>query len=218
MALLAPMLLVGGFVLTTGISVFENLPSYMKPVNASQSSTLFATDDAGKPVKVATFYHENRISVDYEDISPYFVDAVVSTEDPRFWQHAGVDIISFTRASFTNVASAGQGPGGSTITMQYVKNSLIAAATIAGDEDAIADAQARSIDRKLREMRLAIALEQQSNKKEIRRLFESVILRRSATRRRGSGKLLLRHYRQRPENSSGGHACRNAQGSERLPS
>ena len=55
MALLAPMLLVGGFVLTTGISVFENLPSYMKPVNASQASTLFATDDAGKPVKVATF-------------------------------------------------------------------------------------------------------------------------------------------------------------------
>ncbi len=167
MALLAPMLLVGGFALTTGISVFENLPSYMKPVNASQSSTLFATDDTGKPVKVATFYHENRISVDYEDISEYFVNGVVATEDPRFWQHSGVDIISFIRASASNVASAGQGPGGSTITMQYVKNSLIAAATIAGDEDAIADAQARSIDRKLREMRLAIALEQQSNKKEI---------------------------------------------------
>ncbi len=67
-ALLAPALIVGGFAVTTGISVFENLPDWIKPVNASQSSTLYATDDAGKPVKVASFYHENRISVNYEDI------------------------------------------------------------------------------------------------------------------------------------------------------
>ncbi|MEY4391030.1 MAG: hypothetical protein RLZZ400_773, partial [Actinomycetota bacterium] len=54
-----------------------------------------------------------------------------------------------------------------TVTMQYVKNSLIEQATIAGDEKAIAEAQSRGIDRKLREMRLAIALEQKYNKRDI---------------------------------------------------
>ena len=167
MALLAPMLLVGSYGVATGISIFENLPDYFNPVNASQSSTLYATDDQGKPVKVATFFHENRISIGYDDISPNFVNAVVATEDPRFWQHSGVDIISLIRASFTNVATAGNGPGGSTVTMQYVKNSLIEQATIAGDEEAIAEAQSRGIDRKLREMRLAIALEQKYSKRDI---------------------------------------------------
>lgn len=166
-ALLAPALIVGGFAVTTGISVFENLPDWIKPVNASQSSTLYATDDAGKPVKVASFYHENRISVNYEDISPNFVNAVVSTEDPRFWQHSGVDIISLIRASLTNAATLGNGPGGSTITMQFVKNNLIEAATIAGDQAAIDAARAPGVDRKLREIRLAIALEQRYGKKEI---------------------------------------------------
>jgi membrane peptidoglycan carboxypeptidase len=92
---------------------------------------------------------------------------VVSTEDPRFWQHGGVDVISLVRASLTNVASGGNGPGGSTVTMQYVKNSLIEQATIAGDQAAIAAAQSRGLDRKLREMRLAIALEQKYSKKDI---------------------------------------------------
>jgi len=167
MALLAPALLVSSFAVTTGISIFENLPDYFNPVNASQSSTLYATDETGKEVKVASFYHENRISISYDEISPNFVNAVVATEDPRFREHAGVDIISLLRASFSNVASGGNGPGGSTVTMQYVKNSLIEQATIAGDEAAIEDARSRSPERKLREMRLAIALEQKYSKNDI---------------------------------------------------
>ena len=51
--------------------------------------------------------------------------------------------------------------------MQYVKNSLVEAAQLSGNEDAIAEATARSVDRKLREMRLAVALEQVATKQEI---------------------------------------------------
>jgi membrane peptidoglycan carboxypeptidase len=167
MALLAPALLIGGFAVTTGISVFESLPDWIKPVNASQSSTLYATNDAGKPVKVATFYHENRISVDYTDISSNFVNAVVATEDPRFWSHAGVDILSLIRASLASAASLGNGPGGSTITMQFVKNNLIEAAVLAGDQEAADKARYPSFDRKLKEIRLAISLEQRYSKQEI---------------------------------------------------
>ncbi|MEN9752419.1 MAG: hypothetical protein RL670_110 [Actinomycetota bacterium] len=165
-AIAAPSLVVGGFFFSTGISVFENLPDYIKPVNGSDASTIYAKQN-GKDVKIATFYDENRISVPFEQISPNVVNAVVSTEDPRFWEHGGVDVISLLRATLTNVLQGGGGPGGSTITMQYVKNSLVEAAVLSGNKQAIADATAVTIDRKLREMRLAIALEKVQSKKDI---------------------------------------------------
>jgi membrane carboxypeptidase/penicillin-binding protein len=49
---------------------------------------------------------------------------VIATEDPRFYQHGGVDIISLIRATLTNLATFGEGPGASTVTMQYVRQSL----------------------------------------------------------------------------------------------
>jgi membrane peptidoglycan carboxypeptidase len=163
---MAPTVIIGGFAASAGISVFENLPDYIKPVNASQASTLYATQD-GKPVEFAKFYHQNRISVSYDQMSPNIRNAVVSTEDPRFYQHAGVDIVSFLRATFGNVVSAGGGAGGSTITMQYVKNSLVEAAQLSGNQQAIDEATARTLDRKLREMRMAVALERVASKQEI---------------------------------------------------
>ncbi len=166
MVVLAPILLVGGFAASAGISVFENLPDYIKPVNASQASTIYGIKD-GQPVEVAKFYNENRISIDYNDMSANIRNAVVATEDPRFFEHGGVDIISLIRATLTNAAMGGGGPGGSTITMQYVKNSLVEAANLSGDKNAIAEATAVSIDRKLREIRLAIALEGVATKQEI---------------------------------------------------
>jgi membrane peptidoglycan carboxypeptidase len=166
MVVLAPILLVGGFAATAGISIFENLPDYIKPVNASQASTIYGIKN-GQPVEIAKFYNENRISIDYNDMSPNIRNAVVATEDPRFFEHGGVDLISLIRATLTNAAMGGGGPGGSTITMQYVKNSLVEAANLSGDKQAIADATAVSIDRKLREIRLAIALEGVATKQEI---------------------------------------------------
>ena len=166
LALMAPLGIVGGFAATTGISVFDGLPDYIKPVNASQASTIYGTQD-GKPVEIARFYHENRISVPFADMSPNIINAVVSTEDPRFYEHGGIDVISLIRATLTNAAMGGGGPGGSTITMQYVKNSLVAAAQLTNNQKAIDEATAVSLDRKLREMRLAIAVEQVSSKNDI---------------------------------------------------
>ncbi|CAB4629346.1 unannotated protein [freshwater metagenome] len=166
MALVAPVAAVGGYAASAGVSIFEGLPDYIKPVNASQASNLYATKD-GEPVVVATFYHENRISVDYDQMSPNIRNAVVATEDPRFFIHGGVDFISLARATVGVAASGLSGPGASTITMQYVKNSLVEAANLSGDEEAIAAATVNTIDRKLKEIRLAIALEAVATKKEI---------------------------------------------------
>lgn len=165
-ALIAPVAAIGSFATTAGFSIFDGLPDYIKPVNASQSSNLYGTKD-GEPVLLASFYHENRISIDYDEMSPNIRNAVVATEDPRFFQHGGVDIISLTRATVGAAATGLTGPGASTITMQYVKNSLVESANLSGDEEAIAAAIETTIERKLREMRLAIALEQVATKKEI---------------------------------------------------
>jgi membrane peptidoglycan carboxypeptidase len=167
LVVLAPGFIVGGVATGLGVSIFENLPDYIKPVNASQASTLWAVGPDGRPVEIARFYEQNRISISYDKISPYFVNAAIGTEDPRFREHNGFDPISFLRASATNVATGGNGPGGSTITMQYVKNSLIEAAIISGDEAAVDAARSRGVDRKLREIRLAIALEQETSKNDI---------------------------------------------------
>ena len=166
MALVAPVAAVGSYATSAGMSIFDGLPDYIKPVNASQASTLYGTSK-GEPVVVATFYHENRISIDYDDMSPNIRNAVVATEDPRFFLHGGVDVLSLARATIGVAATGLSGPGASTITMQYVKNSLVEAANLSGDEEAIAAATAVTVDRKLREIRLALALETVSTKKEI---------------------------------------------------
>lgn len=162
---ISPLALIGGLLAGAGISAFDNLPTYIKPVNTSQASTIYANQN-GNPVAVASFFEENRISVPYEEMSPNILNAVISTEDPRFYQHNGVDVISFLRASIGQVLRTGNS-GGSTITMQYVKNTLVEAASLAGDKAAAAAATANTPDRKIKEMRLAIALEQTTSKKEI---------------------------------------------------
>lgn len=165
-AIAAPAVAVGGVLTTTGISMFEGLPAYIRPVNTSEASTIYAQRD-GRPVELASFYHENRVEVPYEEISPNIIDAVLATEDPRFYEHAGVDMVSLVRATLTNLATFGEGPGASTITMQYVKNSLVEAANQSGDKDAIRAATEVTVERKLREIRLAIALEKEVSKKQI---------------------------------------------------
>jgi membrane peptidoglycan carboxypeptidase len=166
LVMVAPVAAVGGFATSAGFSIFDGLPDYIKPVNASQSSTIYGNLN-GQPIALATFFHENRISVDYDAMSPNIRNAAVATEDPRFFQHGGIDVLSLARAAAASATSGLGGPGASTITMQYVKNSLVESANLSGDKEAIAAATAVSIDRKLREMRLAIALEEVATKQEI---------------------------------------------------
>jgi penicillin-binding protein 1A len=69
---------------------------------------------------IGEFYHENRSPVEYKQISPSLINALVATEDVRFYKHGGVDYYSF----FTSILSTAKGDkrGGSTITQQLAKN------------------------------------------------------------------------------------------------
>ena len=166
LALLAPIAAVASYATTTGFVAFNSLAEYIKPVNAAQASTIYGNLN-GEPVELATFYHENRVSIDYDQMSKNMINAVVATEDPRFFKHVGVDILSLIRATLGAASSGLSGPGGSTITMQYIKNSLIEAANIAGDQEALEAATVTTIDRKVREIRFAMALETVSSKEDI---------------------------------------------------
>jgi len=65
---------------------------------------------------------ENRRPVTLDQVPQHLIDAIVVTEDVRFWQHPGVDPIGILRALFRNVRAKGVAEGGSTLTQQLVKN------------------------------------------------------------------------------------------------
>ncbi|MGZ9721104.1 transglycosylase domain-containing protein [Rhizobium miluonense] len=99
--------------------------------------------------------HENSVPVD--QLPDYFVKAVLATEDRRFFDHFGIDVIGLFRAVTVNAQAGGVVQGGSTLTQQLAKNIFLS--------------NERSIDRKIKEAFLAIWLEANLSKKEILSLY-----------------------------------------------
>ncbi|MGD8195444.1 transglycosylase domain-containing protein [Herbiconiux sp. P18] len=166
-----PAVAVTGVYASRTADVLDTLPDYIRPSTLAQNSEIYATNADGSTTLLATVFDQNRQEVGWDDISQYVKDAVVSTEDPRFYEHAGVDIASTLRAAVGNFTSGGVESGASTITMQYVRNILVQQAesldTKAERDAAYQAATTESVDRKLTEMRLAIALEKQYSKNDI---------------------------------------------------
>lgn len=151
------------------INIFENLPGHINPGKVSLPSAIWAKRGEEK-ILLARFYAQNRKTVGWDEISQYAKDAAVSEEDPRFYSHGGVDVLSAARAAVQNVLGT-SGSGASTITMQYVRNLLVQEAELIQDEEERKAAYKRATEvdfgRKLKEMRLAIAIEKNYTKNEI---------------------------------------------------
>ena len=96
--------------------VFGKMPSIEELQNptASLASQVYADDGT----IMGKYYLEDRLNVNYKDISPYIVKALVSTEDKRFYEHSGID----GHRVFTAMLALGTHGGASTITMQTAKN------------------------------------------------------------------------------------------------
>ena len=152
---------IGGIGLATRNSAqaFSNLPSDLTQVPLPEQNTI--VDSNGEVL--AVLFAQNRIEVPLDEISPIMQQAIIAIEDQRFLNHAGIDFRGTLRASISTGAG-GQVQGGSTITQQYVKQILLTAAKTKEEQEA---ATAVSINRKLREARYAIALENQLSKREI---------------------------------------------------
>jgi penicillin-binding protein 1A len=109
-------------------------------------------DDQG--TLIATFHaDQNRVPVTFAEVPKSVVAAVVDTEDAKFWVHHGVNIWAVARALFSNGKGGGVLQGGSTITQQLVKN------TVLTDQ--------RTLTRKLKEAVLAVRLENELTKQQI---------------------------------------------------
>jgi membrane peptidoglycan carboxypeptidase len=174
---LTPVLAVSGVTASSTIGTFTNLPAYLAIEPLAQRSNIYATRSDGTPVLLATLYDQNRVEVGWDDIGQNVKDAAISGEDPRFYDHGGVDLQGTVRGALTTVLR-GSVQGGSSITQQYVKNVLVQQcenlptdAEIAGCYD---DATETTVVRKLREMRLAIGVEKKYAKNDILRQYLNI--------------------------------------------
>jgi len=163
-----PLALAGGGAAKAGTDTWENLPTELSTPKPAQATYVYASD--GKTL-ITTFYDENRREVGLAQISKVMQQAVVAAEDTRFYQHHGVDARGVFRAFVSNSRGGAQ-QGASTLTMQYVRNVLKNDASLTPQQhlDALSDTPAR----KLREMKLAMALEKRMSKGEILRQYLNI--------------------------------------------
>lgn len=94
---------------------FEPLPKVDDLVNPKSNLATEVYTADGKVL--GKYFYQNRVNVDYDAISPYMVDALVSTEDERYYNHSGIDLEGLARAIFY----LGKKGGASTITQQLAK-------------------------------------------------------------------------------------------------
>lgn len=133
-----------------------SLPEVMAQV--SRNPSVIVSSDNKVLYSVSSEY---RQPVKFAEIPQIVVDATLAAEDKRFYTHPGVDYIALTRSAVTNVRSGRTSQGGSTITMQVVKQ--------------IYTSSERSMGRKLDDVALAITLERQLNKNQILELYLNLI-------------------------------------------
>lgn len=171
--LVFPLAATGGAAATAGSDVLEEIPTELSEEPLSTPTRVYASD--GETL-IATFYEENRQPVDYDEISQYMKDAIVAIEDERFYEHGGVDARGTARALVHNLTSSTQ-QGASTLTMQYVNNVLNNAAVVRGEGRVLfSGINDKTYADKLREMKLAVAVEQEMTKDEILEGYLNIVL------------------------------------------
>ncbi|MDF1603580.1 transglycosylase domain-containing protein [Nocardioides sp. YIM 152315] len=138
-------------------TAMDNLPAELETDPLPQRTRLLDSDGD----TIATFYDENRVNVSLDQISRTMVEAIVAIEDSRFYEHGALDLKGTVRALITNQANDGVVQGGSSITQQMVKMTLLTQARTKAERAAATD---DTYARKLRELRYAIAFEQHHTK------------------------------------------------------
>ena len=146
-------------VILANFGVFGDMPSLQELENpsASLASEVIASDGT----ILGKYYLQDRSNVAYKDISKNVVNALVATEDERFYDHSGIDGKSLLRA----IVLLGREGGGSTITQQLAKNLFI---NVSGNK-------AIRVIQKLKEWIIAIKLERNFTKEEIIALYLNTV-------------------------------------------
>ena len=161
-SLVVPAVAAAGMGVSSSIGFFESLPTELTVQPPSQATRVLTSDGQA----IATFYAENRVRVPLDQMSPFIKDGIIAIEDSRFYTHAGVDPQGILRALVSNLTKGGE-QGASTITQQYVTNVLNEAQLSQDRPDAVVLNGQKDFGDKLREMKLAIALEKKYTKDQI---------------------------------------------------
>jgi penicillin-binding protein 1A len=114
--LLIPLMLF--FAVSSGM--FGKMPSdeELQAIKNYQASEVYSADS----VLLGRYFVQNRSDVNYEDVAPAIFNAIIATEDARFYQHTGVDTRSLLRVLFKSVLMRQKTGGGSTLSQQLAKN------------------------------------------------------------------------------------------------
>ena len=131
------------------------LPDIDQAVARTRQPSTTITAENRKQVK--TFASVNSEVIRLNELPSYVPDAIISTEDRRFYAHFGFDIVAFTRAMLTNIFMGRYAQGGSTITQQVAKNLFLTSQ--------------KNIKRKTQELLLAFWLEHKFSKEQILTLY-----------------------------------------------
>lgn len=153
-------------VMLIGVMIYHGYIGYMPPVEGLHNpedrfaSRLFTSDG----VEMGRFYQSrnNRVYADYSEISPNVINALIATEDERFMQHSGIDIMALSRVLFKTILLRQKNAGGgSTITQQLAKQ------LYSPESDGLMD---RFIQKPV-EWAIAVKLERYYTKEEIIKMY-----------------------------------------------
>ena len=158
---LVPQIALAGTTVSRSISFFNGLPTELAVQTPAQTTRMVTAD--GK--LIASFYEENRVRIPLKNMSPYVKDAIIAIEDSRFYEHSGVEpgpAAGADQQSDRRGAAGGVHPHPAVRHQrgQRIQNS-------AGREDQVILSGQKNMGDKLREMRLAIALEKKYTKDQI---------------------------------------------------
>jgi penicillin-binding protein 1A len=158
---LAPLLIVALIFVLVSYGKLGFMPSFEQLENPkSNLATEVYTSDM---VVLGTYFKENRMKADYSELSPFLIDALVATEDARFYKHSGVDFRGLGRVLVKTVIGGNEGSGGgSTISQQLAK--LLFPRERFGSVF-------EKVNRKLREWVIAVKLERSYTKEEILTMY-----------------------------------------------
>ena len=101
--------------------VVKNAPDFKQELLKEKESTVIYDSEGKQYAKLGLELREN---IEYDDLSESFIDALIATEDSRFFQHNGFDLMRFIKAAAGQAVGQGDSGGGSTLTMQLSKNTF----------------------------------------------------------------------------------------------
>ena len=127
---------------------------------AKDKTEIYSADNA----LIAELYTKNRTNVTIDQIPVQLQQALISVEDSRFYDHFGIDLLGIVRAFFSNIASNGIGEGASTITQQLAR--VLFLPDIATEQNFN-----QSLVRKLKEISIALQLEEKYTKEQILEMY-----------------------------------------------